>query len=950
MKSQRKLGKKRVNNGIEGQAISLTALEDNLDLQFPLRFDMRGRTVGALVLGKGKELERLKFVFGFECRGIHSTLSTKQQNAVFDALESGLKDLPSGETMTIHFGSFSSDGDRQTQLSKVAAGAPSGRLKFLLFGEKQRTQELTKQGIRKPKFLRIYVTYTIDPKTSGAEDRTEKLLKQALKVWHSFTGQLEEIQQVHYESLFTKAFTDGFQIWEQLLSNKLGLDVKPMDEQQLWSAIWSRFNRSSTPDLPQVVTLSEQGMSETIHSDVHPTSMLIESQQNCPIADRSWVHVNGKYVAALTFQDKPAGWSSKFNQLRYLWDVVSRDSVSDTEVFCELSRANEALVKTNMQRLTKQSIVASDLASAKQSVDVVANLKTRRAVQAQEQLYDGSIPLYVGVVVLVHRKNLERLDEACRYLQSCIRRPAWIDRETEYAWLIWLQTLPITWDSMLATPFNRRMVYLTGEAPGFMPLVRPREGDRDGFELLTEEGGVPISIDVFNQHRNVAVLATTRAGKSVMISSWLTQALARKIPIVVLDFPTDTASTFKDYTTFVGKDQAAYFDIGTESNNLFEIPDLRSLPLAQQQSRMADYTSFLESALMGMILGNGVAQTAELLTLRKTVRSLISLLLGHFFADDEINARYQAAIAGGFGSPAWQLMPTMKDFLPFCNLNRVEIEAESLGDVAKAMEQIRLQLKFWLNSRVGKAISAPSSFRTDAPLLVFALRNLNEDDDAAILALSAYSAALRRALSSPASIFFIDESPILFRYEAIAELVARLCANGAKAGVRVFLSAQDPDTIAQSASASKILQNLQTRLVGRIQPTAIPSFVKYLGYPEEVISRNATESFFPKKEGVYSQWLLDDNGTYTYCRYYASYYQLAAVVNNPHEQRARDAFMAAYSDPYEGLAKFAQELVAALRDGREIRLPKPKSQPQFKPVQPAPSARIVSTVSAIDAA
>jgi hypothetical protein len=158
---------------------------------------------------------------------------------------------------------------------------------------------------------------------------------------------------------------------------------------------------------------------------------------------------------------------------------------------------------------------------------------------------------------------------------------------------------------------------------------------------------------------------------------------------------------------------------------------------------------------------------------------------------------------------------------------------------------IKLQLEFWLNSRVGRAISEPSTFRTDAPLLVFALRNLTEDDDAAILALSAYSAALRRALSSPESIFFIDESPILFEFDQISELVARLCANGAKAGVRVILSAQDVDTIAKSPSASKILQNLSTRLVGRIQPNAVASFVKYLNYDESIIARNATASFFP---------------------------------------------------------------------------------------------------------
>ncbi|MEP0879575.1 hypothetical protein NDA00_27750 [Funiculus sociatus GB2-M2] len=209
----------------------------------------------------------------------------------------------------------------------------------------------------------------------------------------------------------------------------------------------------------------------------------------------------------------------------------------------------------------------------------------------------------------------------------------------------------------------------------------------------------------------------------------------------------------------------------------------------------------------------------------------------------------------------------------------------------------------------------PSTFRSDARLLVFALRNLSNDEDAAILSLSAYSAALRRALAAPASIFFIDESPILFEYDSIAALVGRLCANGAKAGIRVILSAQDPDTINTSPSASKIFQNLTTRLIGRIQPTAVDSFVEILKYPREIIGRNATESFFPKKEGIYSQWLLDENGIFSYCRFYPSYNLLATVANNPQEQAARSAALRRHPDKDKlvAIAEFSKELIASIR-------------------------------------
>ena len=925
MKAEKKLGKRTVDNGVETQRVD--ALEDSLDLQFPLRYELRGRTVGAFVLSRDPELKKVRFVFGFECRGVHSTLKANQEEATFDAIEAGLKDLPNGERLTIHMGSFSSDASRQQDLTSLLNQTGNARLKYLMMGRKHRVQELTRQGLRKPKFLRLYCTYTIDPQAEGATDSAERLVGQLLNQFHQFTGQLPEMQEQKFEAVFTRAFTDGFQQWEQLLSNKMGLTIRPLLETELWEHACSRFSDQPAPPLPQVVTLTESGLSETIHSDLHPTTLVIGKQEDCPFPDRAWVKAKKRFVGALTFVHKPAGWTSKFDQLRYLWsDIISRDQVTDTEIFAEFTRANEGLARTNLQRLTKQSLVSSSLASSKLSVDVGANIKAKRAVAAQEELYEGAVPLYTAIVILVHRHSTARLEEACRYIESCVRRPAVMEREREYAWLLWLQTLPITWDGLLAKPFNRRMVYLSKEAPGFMPLIRPRDVDPSGFELISEEGGVPLYLDLFKQHRHLGVFATTRAGKSVMLAELLSQALCCHIPIVLLDFPTDGSSTFKDYVDFLGPETGAYFDIGKESNNLLEPPDLRGMPLKQQQDRMLEFYAFVEGALLMMVMGSQVG--SDSVKEKREVRAALALIIKRFFEDPLIARRYEQAFESGFGTEDWQQMPTLHDFYGFCkveNLGLYEAEADiATSDKAvDAIGTIRMQLSFWLTSRVGQSISAPSSFKTDVPLMVFALRNLNEDDDAAVLSLSAYSVALRNALRSRESIFFIDESPILFGFPAIAALVARLCANGAKGGVRVIISAQDPDTIAKSEAGTRVLQNLSTRLIGRIQPNAVPSFVEYFRYPEEIVSRCSNEAFFPKPEGMYSQWLLDEGDRYTYCRFYASYPQLAVTANNPVEQRARTAWMSAYDDPLEGLAYFTREFVSARRDGRDLRHPTP---------------------------
>ncbi|MGG6242139.1 hypothetical protein ACQ4N7_26270 [Nodosilinea sp. AN01ver1] len=52
--------------------------------------------------------------------------------------------------------------------------------------------------------------------------------------------------------------------------------------------------------------------------------------------------------------------------------------------------------------------------------------------------------------------------------------------------------------------------------------------------------------------------------------------------VISLDYPKpDGTTTYTDLVKFFG-DQGAYFDIGSESNNLFQIPDLNELPKGKQ--------------------------------------------------------------------------------------------------------------------------------------------------------------------------------------------------------------------------------------------------------------------------------------------------------------------------------------------------------------------------------
>jgi hypothetical protein len=908
-----KIGRKTIEKEQLGVVKNLTPFEDIFHLAGIVSISLAGyKDIGALILQKKQDIQ-IKFCF--DVRGIHPSLPEEQILPIFENIEGGLKELPERETLTIHLGSFTDDFLRQQELKKVEEQCDLQQLTLLVRSERLRARELTQLGIRKNKFLRFWCTYSVHAsEDSRSHDVIEKVIKQLQNAWFQFTGQIHSVRQERIETILRDSFTSGFQRWQQLLTNSMGLSVRALTASEIWETLWNQFNKSDAPSLPNPLILNSEGLRENQTSDFHIRHLIFENEKSIPFLDRSWVKLQDKYIGVLQFSEKPQGWVDEYAQLRYLWEVISKEKIYDTEIICQLSKANQGLAKTALQRITKQSITSSAMSSEKGSIDVKANMNIEEAVRAQETILRGSIPIYTAVVFCIHRKSRSQLDEACQYLSSCFLRPAVVNRQIEYAWKTWLQCIPCVWENLLTKPFNRRLLYFSSEVPGLTPLVRTATGDKRGFELIASEGGTPVHIDLYNQHKNLAVFGTTRSGKSVLVAGLLTPALAQGIPVVALDYPKpDGSSTFTDYTKFMGK-EGAYFDISKESNNLFELPDLRGYESEIIKERITDFKEFLKSTLVTMVLGTNPIGVSP--TMISNIESIITITLETFFKDDDIKLRYKLALSSGVGTAEWGDIPTLKDFYNYCSPGFIKLDsiANNSQEVLHALDQIRLRLKFWLNSRVGQSISRPSSFKTDARLLVFALRSLSSEADAAILALSAYAAALRRALSSKTSIFFLDEAPILFSFESIAELIGTLCANGAKAGIRVILSAQEPESIFQSKSAPKIFANLTTRLIGRIQTSAVDPFVDRFKYPYEIIARNSTEAFFPKRESIYSQWLLDDNGKLTFCRYYTAYCLLAAVANNPNEQELRTLFLKKYADNLMlGMVKFSETFIPMIR-------------------------------------
>ena len=517
------------------------------------------------------------------------------------------------------------------------------------------------------------------------------------------------------------------------------------------------------------------------------------------------------------------------------------------------------------------------------------------------------MPIWVSVVALIHRDDPHTLAEACQRLTNAFPQGDFI-RETEIAWSLWLRSLPIIDDWLLGD--DRKQLYLTNEAPGLMPLACTRPIDSQGLEFITREGNMPLLIDFITKHRGIFISGETRSGKSVLMSDLFACGIANGMNVISLDYPkSDGTTTYTDLVKFFG-DQGAYFDIGSEANNLFQIPDVRHLPEKQQGERLDDYKEFLVKALNIMVMGTETEGQ-----IGKRIHTVLWQAIAAFFNDSHIQTRYDAAFEQGFGSEAWFEMPTLVDFIKLVTYLDLEIESEMISE---AIATILLELKGWLTSRVGKAISQPSTIRTDAKFTVFALRNVGDNIEAAVLALAAQSMAFRKALEVTDSILAIDESPILFKYNGIAQIIGQVCANGAKSGIRPIISGQDPDTIANSIAGSQILQNLNTRIIGAIQPNSLASYQRFFGYEPSVLMRNTDESFRTDPSRLCSHWLVDADARLTECSHHPSPELLAAVANNQKEQRARHRVLAHYENKFQGYSEFSKLYADAVRAGRSM--------------------------------
>ena len=466
------------------QRYTFKPFEDESHLQSICRLSLRGRDIGAYLL---KKRGQPTLVFGFRPVGIHTPLAQGQAETVLKHLEEGLKGFRPGDRLRIHLRSFAEDVSRQQELETLVQKNSDLESKFLLMAQQRAVREMTNQGLRQPKQIYMFASYSIESGKTTHADQTEKILAWFVDKYDSFKGIKDKKEQQEYSQLLNAAFTDGYLHWEQQINSRMGLQASPMDADQLWAYLESQFNHAAARPIPQCITLSETAdglsLTEQINEELHATSVLIRGENGRPShpkADRQWVKVKDQFIGAVVLESKPMGFTSPEHQLYFLWQALSQ--FSNCEFVCELAAADRTMTRITLQRLTKQNLTATFRANLLKNVDVASQMRMKQGVEAQEQIYQGALPIWVSVVALVHRESPESLSEACQKLTNTFHQGAFI-RETEVAWSLWLKSLPIVKDWLLGD--GRKRLYLTNEAPGLMPIACPRPIDSQGIELIT---------------------------------------------------------------------------------------------------------------------------------------------------------------------------------------------------------------------------------------------------------------------------------------------------------------------------------------------------------------------------------------------------------------------------------------------------------------------------------
>lgn len=885
------IGKKLKQAGSVLAPDSFADTRRDLDFLLPVRclVDYPEHRTGALLLMSPRG-EQGRLVFAWHCRGRPSFIGSEEAHESLARLSIGLKSFGAEARITV-VTRFKSDAEGP--LPEISDNLP---LEFLLADIQKSRESLARIGQRQRQhsFLRISLPI-------GPSDPNQSIVS---RWWQQFGDWLMEVeprdqqQQYHKALLNQGQYARDFQLH---LEKVAGLAIAPMGCDDLLELVANELD-VPCPSLPSYLAVTSEKVKVHRVGDLsQPGHTLLswmlgkETPSPFPSYIRSGPSHQPTYIAVLQLSRLPYQFNNALDAHLFLHKTLVASRVSGLQITCELEPGNTFMATVEQEQVLKKSKQRMVGASKHNLIDPVAEEAEQEAIESLHLIKnDGEIAFKVAFAVLLRSGTRSELERNYIALQQHIiahGRGMQLSRETEAAWIPWLQsqTSSISQLGNIAGFFQGE-VLLSHLMPSFLPLVTTPSPDKRGVELLSRDAGIALYIDLFSRSLRIVVFAKTGSGKSVLVAQMIVMALMYGQSVTVLDFPrADGQKTYSDFTPFLN---GKYINPLRDGMNIFDLPDKpEDMQETVHQARLEQCLSTLEEILLHITTGGEPETRREEALLRTVIESAIRVF---YETPDNIK------------NPGPAFLAVLQEE------SLASLDLETDAELREALLRFRRAWRKFTETPAGKTLLDGTARIESTPLVVAALTSIDNKADAALFGLAFYGLTERRALAAKfGSQLVIDEAPLLFGTPVIAERIARLCANGRALGITVIIIAQDPDSIARCDEASKILQNLDVRLIGAIEASAIPSYCKTFGYTPSLLQPNVQAEFKAKKDGA-SQWLLEmtteEQHFQTVCRYYPGKVLLALVVNNPEEMEARQKFMREAENPYQGLCAYARSL------------------------------------------
>lgn len=870
------------------QKRKVTPIEDRVQLVAPVRFNLRGFDIGAYLLEDGKDY---RLVFVFESTGIASTISNEDALRMAEKLQRGLADFQGLEMLTMRYGTFADCSDRIRDLQELMDNAPNEQSKFLLHWQMARVKRLTELGRHNPKSLRFFYTYTLKDGTGSTGNNVQDIL---VKMQTMFKRREQE-KNIHaqLEGILRQSFSQGFLKSLRFL-NKLGLEVTPLNHEEVWSVAWRQINHGEAPPIPELIILNQQGLDWERHSNITSYSTLFQKGE--PIPDKKWIYLPGRdeYVGSAVLVNRPKlewdGKTERLDQLQFAVAALNEESTVNTEIVVQFTSADQEHALRQVTNNTKDANRSRNIAGKKSKVDLGAEYNLEQSADSQMALRRGGVVIKLAWVALIYRSTPDLLDDGIDdFCSHQTFNGEVVQRETGYADQIWFETLPFVWRKMLtaggfagmfsANKFERRVTETTPAALAFTPFLMDKSKAKRGLEFISPNGRTPIYLDPFGSrpHNHTIISGFTGSGKSVLIEATAEYALALDAKVCFIDADKgNNTSTYEEFIKFAGGD---YFDPKQERSNIFEGTDQRQMEKGTERSEAGDllFRDFLVNGLRELALPREIDSTTA-----RTAKDSLSLLVDSFLKDPEMRRRRDLAFDDGLGKGAWEQFPTLRDFIPYMIFDHLPLSMRT-ETVAAILSTMAGSLAALCCRTSGEAIASPSTFRKDSKLTVYTLGQFGDDDDSLPMLLSAQANVISGAFGVNKTAFIQDEASMaIARFNSVGAFNADIFAKGRALGIWATLLGQDINPIIASEYGTQIFQNTETFVTGYIKTDAVEGLVSK-GIPRELLKQNVDTNFFLPQHECARRWLISQGTKHMFGDYYPSFASLALTMNEEEE-------------------------------------------------------------------